>query len=221
MRLAGHLVPRNASDRFQLGILRPFASTFAAYFLPARILRTLVVPGAVAYKSISSRSIIVTTPSSHVACGGAHQCSVCSYWCLRTDFLSVREITWRPICLDSTRSATEERRKPRRHTCALDAAADTPLCGPEPGLKRGIWSGRRGSNPRPRPWQGRALPLSYTRIRNRWRSDVAIKLTACDISPGKKPNGPRGPERRLVAPLKRLPVAAADAGELHPSPLKL
>jgi len=28
-----------------------------------------------------------------------------------------------------------------------------------------IWSGRRGSNPRPRPWQGRALPLSYTRIR--------------------------------------------------------
>src|ERR1700722_12178582 len=28
-----------------------------------------------------------------------------------------------------------------------------------------IWSGRRDSNPRPRPWQGRALPLSYTRIR--------------------------------------------------------
>ena len=43
-----------------VGILRAFASIFAAYFLPARILRTLVVaPGAVAYKSISSRSIIV------------------------------------------------------------------------------------------------------------------------------------------------------------------
>jgi hypothetical protein len=28
-----------------------------------------------------------------------------------------------------------------------------------------FWSGRRDSNPRPRPWQGRALPLSYTRIR--------------------------------------------------------
>ena len=26
------------------------------------------------------------------------------------------------------------------------------------------WSGRRDSNPRPRPWHGRALPLSYTRI---------------------------------------------------------
>jgi hypothetical protein len=34
-----------------------------------------------------------------------------------------------------------------------------------PGLTREIWSGRRDSNPRPRPWQGRALPLSYTRIR--------------------------------------------------------
>src|ERR1700757_2745954 len=30
---------------------------------------------------------------------------------------------------------------------------------------RGTWSGRRDSNPRPRPWQGRALPLSYTRVR--------------------------------------------------------
>ena len=27
-----------------------------------------------------------------------------------------------------------------------------------------IWSGRRDSNPRPQPWQGCALPLSYTRI---------------------------------------------------------
>ena len=33
-------------------------------------------------------------------------------------------------------------------------------------IRRKIWSGRRGSNPRPRPWQGRALPLSYTRIRD-------------------------------------------------------
>ena len=30
------------------------------------------------------------------------------------------------------------------------------------------WSGRRDSNPRPRPWQGRALPLSYTRILTGW-----------------------------------------------------
>ena len=43
------------------------------------------------------------------------------------------------------------------------------------GFRRGWrknWSGRRGSNPRPRPWQGRALPLSYTRIRL-WRRSRA------------------------------------------------
>src|SRR5687767_770356 len=27
-----------------------------------------------------------------------------------------------------------------------------------------FWSGKRDSNPRPRPWQGRALPLSYSRL---------------------------------------------------------
>ena len=36
------------------------------------------------------------------------------------------------------------------------------------------WSGRRGSNPRPRPWQGRALPLSYTRVREGWRRCIAV-----------------------------------------------
>jgi hypothetical protein len=30
--------------------------------------------------------------------------------------------------------------------------------------ERTNWSGRRDSNPRPQPWQGCALPLSYTRI---------------------------------------------------------
>src|SRR5438067_3771789 len=32
----------------------------------------------------------------------------------------------------------------------------------EPG-KKNCWSGKRDSNPPPRPWQGRALPLSYSR----------------------------------------------------------
>ena len=31
-------------------------------------------------------------------------------------------------------------------------------------IRRKIWSGRWDSNPRPQPWQGCALPLSYTRI---------------------------------------------------------
>ena len=32
----------------------------------------------------------------------------------------------------------------------------------EPGKK--LWSGKRDSNPRLRPWQGRTLPLSYSRL---------------------------------------------------------
>jgi hypothetical protein len=35
-----------------------------------------------------------------------------------------------------------------------------------------FWSGKRGSNPRPPPWQGGALPLSYSRIRT---NDYTIK----------------------------------------------
>ena len=43
-------------------------------------------------------------------------------------------------------------------------AARAPQSRPcPPG--RSIWSGRRDSNPRPQPWQGCALPLSYTRSR--------------------------------------------------------
>ena len=36
----------------------------------------------------------------------------------------------------------------------------TPSWG---GLRSDIWSGRRDLNPRLRPWQGRTLPLSYSR----------------------------------------------------------
>ena len=36
---------------------------------------------------------------------------------------------------------------------------------PRAGATVREWSGRRDSNPRPQPWQGCALPLSYTRIR--------------------------------------------------------
>ena len=32
-------------------------------------------------------------------------------------------------------------------------------------ISKRFWSGRRDSNPRPQPWQGCALPLSYARIR--------------------------------------------------------
>ncbi len=53
-------------------------------------------------------------------------------------------------------------------------------------LFESFWSGRRDSNPRPQPWQGCALPLSYTRIRGTaapfagrlWLSSVRI-ATPC------------------------------------------
>src|SRR5690606_11201634 len=43
--------------------------------------------------------------------------------------------------------------------------AKTPQKGVSYQSKLTDWSGRRDSNPRPQPWQGCALPLSYTRSR--------------------------------------------------------
>ena len=54
------------------------------------------------------------------------------------------------------------------------------------------WSGRRDSNPRPRPWQGRALPLSYTRVR--WICDRA--MSAAKAVPIAKREGPMQPWQR-------------------------
>ena len=43
----------------------------------------------------------------------------------------------------------------------------SPLCLPfhHLGFTSKIWSGKRDSNSRPQPWQGCALPLSYSRIK--------------------------------------------------------
>ena len=41
-----------------------------------------------------------------------------------------------------------------------------------------VWSGKRGSNSRPSPWQGDALPLSYFRI---WRFLSAAVSATCII----------------------------------------
>ncbi len=38
-----------------------------------------------------------------------------------------------------------------------------------------LWSGKRGSNSRPQPWQGCALPLSYSRISTSLGSEVYRK----------------------------------------------
>ena len=40
------------------------------------------------------------------------------------------------------------------------------LCLPKKQCGKYVWSGKRDSNPRHSPWQGDALPLSYSRIIN-------------------------------------------------------
>jgi hypothetical protein len=42
-------------------------------------------------------------------------------------------------------------------------SSNTKICHPVYWLAN-LWSGRRGSNPRPLPWQGSVLPLNYSRI---------------------------------------------------------
>ena len=90
--------------------------------------------------------------------------------------------------------------------------------------RKKIWSGRRGSNPRPRPWQGRALPLSYTRIRDGGEcspstadlcqmrtvnATVRVRFGGTRINPISLTNGERiGPKQRLngvCRPLKPTP----------------
>ena len=59
-------------------------------------------------------------------------------------------------------------------------------------LSKKLWSGKRDSNPRLRPWQGRTLPLSYSRMpritndkRNTW-VQTPTRITA-DGTDGRRP----------------------------------
>jgi hypothetical protein len=49
--------------------------------------------------------------------------------------------------------------RPEPASANLDAGQIAAVMETEPA----IWSGRRDLNPRPSPWQGDALPLSYSR----------------------------------------------------------
>ena len=76
----------------------------------------------------------------------------------RPHYLCVRQ--------NCTHRSNQGRTGSHRGTKNDKAAKRRPVIDPVVCHERKIWSGRRGSNPRPRPWQGRALPLSYTRIRD-------------------------------------------------------
>src|SRR6202166_926566 len=60
------------------------------------------------------------------------------------------------------------------------------------------WSGRRDSNPRPRPWQGRALPLSYTRIRL-GKADWTASGMLCQMAAGFATEAGRG-QKKIAGP---------------------
>ena len=70
------------------------------------------------------------------------------------------------------RRGSESNRRPRLCRPLHNHSATPPLTY-EPNEKRESllasptsWSGKRGSNSRPQPWQGCALPLSYSRAVN-------------------------------------------------------
>ena len=70
------------------------------------------------------------------------------------------------------------------------------------GLLTSKWSGRRDLNPRPQPWQGCALPLSYFRIG--WWRDPESDWGHGDFQ---SPALPTELSRRAMAGLKRLELS--------------
>src|SRR5215475_14213653 len=53
-----------------------------------------------------------------------------------------------------------------------------------------LWSGRRDLNPRLRPWQGRTLPLSYSRLAAEVNYNILLWPLCRARSAGHKVNGP-------------------------------
>ena len=74
---------------------------------------------------------------------------------------------------------------------------------PVTGAVEKPWSGRRDLNPRLRPWQGRTLPLSYSRAKNDSTALAArgsIVIPARAVPPrAAQPAGSRDTSRRNLA----------------------
>src|SRR5947208_1263697 len=75
--------------------------------------------------------------------------------------------------------------------------------GPEGSITRWLenWSGRRDSNPRPQPWQGCALPLSYA------RSELSPEPGPAEVRRAPSMLA-RAPARELESPLVGFAAAA-------------
>jgi hypothetical protein len=88
------------------------------------------------------------------------------------------------------------------------------------------WSGRWDSNPRPQPWQGCALPLSYTRIRKRVRRprpqpSYAKERQAWQPPPPRPKKPPPEPRRCPPPPPTSSPIWTVSASPTRPSPIRL
>ena len=65
-------------------------------------------------------------------------------------------------CRLNRQLVTNERRS-REKVVSKSVSANVCCANAEPSSSRFKWSGKRDSDPRPLPWQGSALPLSYSR----------------------------------------------------------
>ena len=116
-----------------------------------------------------------------------------------------------------------------------------PRPGPEPKeihlqgkqVETEFWSGRRDLNPRLRPWQGRTLPLSYSRSsshckaltdltqnyhsRSRSAKYSGVWLRACEFAGRALPTIVRCAETALVARDLHIVLAPGSRGVLNPS----
>src|SRR6266545_3997382 len=85
-----------------------------------------------------------------------------------------------------------------------------------------VWSGKRGSNPRHPPWQGGALPLSYSRsgARRIAEGSAAVKLREC-LERYHRSAGTRGGSRRRTSSrehiFRREAVRSHGSGRRRPS----
>src|SRR5262245_33790394 len=100
----------------------------------------------------------------------------------RRSHRSTRELWWAPFaCIPERRVACH----PKLSSCVEQpTVARTDLLAsygghPSRAYQSEGWSGKRDSNPRLRPWQGRTLPLSYSRP-NDQRTTRPGWLSSCD-----------------------------------------
>jgi hypothetical protein len=91
---------------------------------------------------------------------------------------------------------TGPRYSEQRAWCSRSGSDSRAASGRPPSLHRSYggqlspafvsesWSGKRDSNPRLRPWQGRTLPLSYSRSPNSKRNTLPVLGSRCWVLGG-------------------------------------